>query len=182
MPPLTSIELTWRPSDAVYQHLAQLSIPRDFVDDQVGNFVLYWHERAQQNQSWGSKFAKWVLREWREHEIKVAKQQQVKPHTVMTFEWRPSKKGVDHLLECGVPMHFINECIVSFVMYWQERGDMHNTWNTKFVEHVKYRDKQALALADAHNNGVRMRPIEEQMTDRSWADLPSVFKTGDKNA
>lgn len=183
MPPLTAITFEWRPGDATYQHLAQLSIPRKFIDDQVSEFIIYWQERGQQNHSWNSKFAKHVVHEWRKYEIDQAKKLAVKPLTVMTHKWRPSKSAVDHLLERGVPMHFINECIVSFVMYWMERGEMHNTWNTKFVAHCQHRDQQAQALANVQNNGVRMRPIEEQLNDRSWANDLSISKlSGGENA
>lgn len=170
MPPLTPITSDWRPGDAVYQHLAQLNIPRKFIDDQVAEFILYWQERGQQNHSWGSKFAKHVMHEFREHEIRMAKQQAIKPLTSMTGEWRPSKKAVDFLLMAGVERAFIDECIVSFVMYWMERGELRNTWNSMFVQHCQYRNQQAQAIANTHNNGQRLPSLQESLTDTSWVN------------
>lgn len=170
MPPLTSIDSTWRPSDAVYQLLAQRAIPREFAEDQVPEFILYWQERGQLNHSWGSKFLKHVIHEWRLHEIKQARSGAEKPHTAINSEWRPSKKATDYLLMAGITKAFIDECTVSFVMYWMERGELHNTWNTKFVQHCQFRDQQAQSAANTHNNGVRMRSIHDDLTDRSWAE------------
>ena len=182
MPPLTAITFDWRPGEATYHHLAQLSIPRKFIDDQVSEFVLYWQERGQQNHSWNAKFAKHVMHEWRLYEISQAKQKAVKPLTAMTNDWRPSNKAVDFLLLAGISRSFIDECIVSFVMYWMERGELHNTWNSKFVGHCQFRDQQAQKIANVQNNGVRMRSIHEDLADRSWAGAPSVHTLGGENA
>ena len=172
MPPLTAIDSSWRPGDAVYQLLAQHNIPRAFAEDQLPEFILYWSERGQKNHSWGSKFAKHVIHEWRLDEIKRAKQGRV---ISITHEWRPSKKAVQHLLDVGIAQTFINECIVSFVMYWCERGDEGSTWNSKFVEHVKYRDRQAQAAANLHNNGQRMPSLQDELNDRSWVTAPNMY-------
>ena len=168
MPPLTAITSEWRPGDATYQHLAQLNISREFIDGQVSEFVIYWEERGQQNHSWNAKFAKHVMHEWRKHEIDMAKQKAVKPLTAMSTDWRPSKKATDYLLMAGISKPFIDECIVSFVMYWMERGELRNTWNSTFVQHCEYRNKQAQAIANTHNNGERLQSLQESLTDRSW--------------
>lgn len=170
MPPLTSITSEWRPGDAVYQHLDNLKIPREFIDDQIAEFVLYWQERGQQNHSWGSKFAKHVMHEFREWEIRKAKQQALKPLTAMTGDWRPSKKATDYLLMSDIERPFIDECIVSFVMYWMERGELRNTWNSMFVQHCQYRNQQVQSIANTHNNGQRLPSLQESLTDTSWVN------------
>ena len=180
MPPLTAINTEWRPTDAVYQVLSQHNIPRKFIEDQIAEFILYWSERGQMNHSWGSKFAKHVIHEWRMHEIKQAKQQAVKPMTAMTGAWRPSQNATDYLLMEGIEKPFIDECIVSFVMYWQERGELANTWNSKFVQHCQFREKQAIAAANLHNSGQRLPSLHDELTDRSWAT--SSQQRGDDNA
>ena len=52
----------------------------------------------------------------------------------MTLDWRPRKLAIDHLLACGIPKLFIEECIVSFAIYWNECGAMSNAWNAKFID------------------------------------------------
>jgi hypothetical protein len=177
MPPLTAITFDWRPGEATYHHLAQLSIPRSFIEDQVAEFVLYWQERGQQNHSWNAKFAKHVLHEWRLHEVNQAKQQAVKPLTAMTSDWKPSNKATDFLLKAGMSTAFIEECTASFVLYWQETGALHNTWNSKFVGHCQYHWNQqnkaaaiALYRATNANDATRGSSLTNQLTDRSWAN------------
>lgn len=177
MPPLTSITSDWRPGEATYHHLAQVSIPRSFIEDQIPEFVLYWQDRGQQNHSWNSKFAKHVMHEWRLHEINQAKQKAIKPLTAMSSDWKPSNKATDFLLQMGMTTAFIDECAASFILYWQELGALHNTWNSKFVGHCQYHWKQqnrSVAVAHHHNAGAnqstRDRSLRDQLTDKSWAN------------
>lgn len=177
MPPLTAITSDWRPGDAVYQHLAQLNIPREFIDDQVAEFILYWSERGQQNHSWGSKFAKHVIHEWRQHEINQAKQQAVKPAVAIAEDWKPSNKATAFLLKMGMTQAFIDECTASFILFWLETGALHNTWNSKFVCHCQFHWKQQTkSVAVVHHNttganqSTRDRSLATDLTDRSWAN------------
>lgn len=177
MPPLTAIDSSWRPSDAVYQLLAQHNIPREFIEEQVPEFVLYWQERGQQNHSWGSKFAKHVMHEFREYEIRKAKQQAVKPAVAITEDWKPSNKATDFLLKMGMTQAFIDECTASFILFWLETGALHNTWNSKFVWHCQYHWNQqhrAIAIAQHHaasaSDSTRGSSLTSQLTDKSWAN------------
>lgn len=165
MPPLTAITHDWRPGEATYLHLAQLNIPRQFIEDQVAEFVLYWADRGQQNHSWNSKFAKHVMHEWRLHEIAQAKQKAVKPLSAMCTDWKPSRKAIEHLKAQGMTAPFIDDCVNTFIIYWSDRGELHNTWNSKFVAHCEFRHKQANVQA----NDLRGRSIRDDLTDKSWA-------------
>lgn len=169
MPPLIPITTDWRPSDAVYQLLAQHSIPREYAEDQVPEFILYWQERGELNHSWGSKFLKHCIHEWRLHEVKQAQQARVAPMVPMVQGWRPNQKVLEHLLAQGITRGFIDECLVGFIMFWLERGDVRNTWQSMFVQHVQYRDQAAQRIANASTDGKRQRSIEEQLNDHSWA-------------
>lgn len=186
MPPLTAIPSDWTPSDALYQLLAQHNIPREFIQDCVAGFVLYWGERGSLEHAWNSKFAKHVIHEWRKYEIdqaiaktKEESQKNVPPVKPLTKDWQPKEMAINHLLACGIQRSLINECIVSFVMYWTECGEAHNTWNSKFVAHVKYRDQQIQAIANA-NGGKRISSLQEQLSDRDWASSASPFSLPDK--
>lgn len=186
MPPLTAIPSNWTPSDALFQLLAQHNIPREFIQDCVAGFVLYWGERGSLEHAWNSKFAKHVIHEWRKYEIdqalaasKAETQKQVPPVKPMTLDWRPRKLAIDHLLACGIPKLFIEECIVSFAIYWNECGAMSNAWNAKFIDHVKYRDQKVRAIANA-NGGKRIQSLQEGLVDRDWANSASPFSLPDK--
>ena len=174
MPPLTAITSDWRPGDAVYQLLAQHNISRAFIDDQIAEFILYWQERGQQNHSWGSKFAKHVIHEWRLHEIKQAQLARIK---AMTPDWQPSNKARQALGHLGIPGDFIDACVLTFRLYWMDRGEVSSTWNSRFVDHVKHNhasSRKQIAttanLATIRNSSTRDIRVMDQLADRTWAD------------
>jgi hypothetical protein len=160
MPPLTSITSEWRPGDAVYQHLSQLNISREFIDYQIAEFVLYWQERGQQNHSWGSKFAKHVVHEWRRHEVEIAKGQSMH---IMYSAWQPLQRAFDILAREGITKQFAQNHLPEFVLYWMDRGDISNTWNTRFIQHVRFKVQNQQATS------TKASSMREQLTDRSWA-------------
>lgn len=164
LPAVSANKIThdWRPSEAVYQVLAQHSIPREFADDQLPEFILYWSERGQIQHSWGSKFMKHCIHEWRHHEIRVARSGR---DIAMHANWMPSQKARAALRSSGISDEFINdECLDDFILYWTERGDICHTWQSKFVQHVRYRWAHRPTVPGAPHSS-----IAEQLADRSWA-------------
>lgn len=57
--------------------------------------------------------------------------------TAMNREWQPDSDTVEILTRAGVDQRFIQDCISEFILYWREKGDAHDTWNTKFVAWVR---------------------------------------------
>ncbi len=57
--------------------------------------------------------------------------------TAMTREWQPDDDTLEILTRAGVDPRFIQDCISEFILYWREKGDAHDTWNTKFVSWVR---------------------------------------------
>ncbi|HTF98641.1 MAG TPA: DnaT-like ssDNA-binding domain-containing protein [Cellvibrio sp.] len=160
MPPLTNITADWRPSDPVYQLLGQHNIPRDFIDDQVAEFVMYWMERGGKEHAWGNKFAKHVLHEWRRHEIQLAQGQSMH---IMFSAWQPQQRAFDILARDGISQQFAQDQLPEFVLYWMDRRDVSNTWNTRFIAHVRYK------AASNQTSATKNSSIREQLTDRTWA-------------
>lgn len=153
----------WRPSAEVYQVLGQHNIPIEFAQDQVPEFILYWAERGAIHHSWGAKFLKHCIHEWRQHEITQARAAR---NIAMHANWLPSQKARAALRSGGIPDSFINdECLDDFILYWTERGDVCHTWNSRFVQHVRYRWAHKPKDSDSAH-----RSIAEQLTDRSWAE------------
>lgn len=156
------IDHTWTPSEAVYQVLGQHNIPRAFADDQLPEFIIYWNERGAIEHSWGSKFMKHCIHEFRHHEIRNARAGR---DIAMHANWIPSQKARAALRVSGITDQFINdECLDDFILYWTERGDICHTWNSKFVQHVRYRWAHRPAVP-----GTPHSSIAEQLADRSWA-------------
>ncbi|MDO3387365.1 DnaT-like ssDNA-binding domain-containing protein [Gilvimarinus sp. SDUM040013] len=125
----------WQPDSELMAQLAQYSIPDYFIRQQVPEFVTYWRERAEAHHAWGNKFLKQVVRRWREHQTGLFQRDQ---DTAMTADWRPSRDAVELLVRhSGISLTFVEDAIPEFVLYWQERGEIGRTWNSKFTQHVK---------------------------------------------
>ncbi len=150
----------WQPQDATVQLLAQNGISREFTLSQILEFRIYWSERGIRHHAWNSKFMKHVLHEWRRHEVEIAKGQSMH---IMYSAWQPQQRAFDILARDGISQHFAQEQLPEFILYWMDRGDISNIWNTRFIQHVRYK---AQSQQSAPTKASSMR---EQLTDRSWA-------------
>ena len=150
----TLISPHWQPDQELLRQIAQYNIPMDFVRLQVPEFVTYWRERGESNHSWGAKFLKDLLHKWRNYETQLARQKREENErqlrdrdteflnrdleTAMHSSWRPSRDALEVLVKhAGISLAFVEDSIPEFVVYWQERGDVGRTWNSKFIQHVK---------------------------------------------
>lgn len=125
----------WQPDRELMAQIAQYAIPEYFVRQQLPEFVTYWRERGEPHHAWGAKFLKHVVRQWREHESGLFQREQDTP---MHAGWRPSRDALELLVKhAGINQAFVEDAIPEFVLYWQERGEVGRTWNSKFIQHVK---------------------------------------------
>ncbi len=140
------ISPTWQPDRELMRQIAQYNIPEDFVRLQLPEFITYWRERGETSHSWGAKFLKDLLHKWRNHETQTAKQQRnietdfIKrdQEIAMYSEWRPSQDALEVLVKhANISLAFVEDAIPEFMLYWQERGEVGRTWNSKFIQHVK---------------------------------------------
>jgi hypothetical protein len=136
----------WQPDQELMRQVAQHNIPEDFVRQQVPEFITYWRERGETSHSWGAKFLKDVLHKWRNHQTQMARQARENNEEflnrdkdiAMHMNWRPSKDALEVLVKhAGISYAFVEDAIPEFVLYWQERGEVGRTWNSKFIQHVK---------------------------------------------
>ena len=125
----------WQPSDDVLAKLAQYHIPRDFVLQQLPEFITYWRERDEPAHAWGAKFIQRVKHAWRNHETAFQRQNSAAP---MASHWQPSDDAMEVLVKhAGISRQFVEDAIPEFVLYWRERGEPSRTWNSKFIQHVR---------------------------------------------
>lgn len=155
-----TIPSNWQPSDVTLQLLEQNGISREFASAQVLEFRIYWSERGFRHHAWNSKFLKHVTHEWRRHEVQVAQGQSMH---VMHSAWRPQQRAFEILARDGIPQEFAQQQLPEFVLYWMDRGDISNTWNTRFIQHVRYKVK------NQHSESTKTSSIRDQLIDRSWA-------------
>jgi hypothetical protein len=160
-----SIPADWQPSDTVIQLLAQNGVSRDFVLSQVLEFRLYWSERGTKHHAWSSKFAKHCMHEYRRYEMELARGESL---CVMHSAWRPSQAAFAILIKDGIAQSFAESTVLEFIIYWSDRGDVTNTWNSKFIAHVrfKWQNRSTLALG---NQKTTKHTLTRDLTDCDWA-------------
>jgi hypothetical protein len=129
------INANWQPDTEILKQIQQLGIPASFANECLAEFVRYWAERNEAHHGWASKFQKWVIRRWREEETVFASSQRSKN---LSDEWYPSEDAFEVLQKGGVNRAFIEDAVAEFILYWRERGESSNTWNSKFVQHVRH--------------------------------------------
>jgi hypothetical protein len=71
---------------------------------------------------------------------------------------------------------FAEALLPEFIMYWRDSNKLYKSWNTKFLQHVKYHWAKRNELAthgeqqDAYRTGrTRDRSLADDLNDRSWA-------------
>ncbi|MBX2857586.1 MAG: hypothetical protein KTR17_02900 [Cellvibrionaceae bacterium] len=129
------ISPNWQPDDMALAKLAQHNIPSTFAYEQVAEFVTYWRESRETARSWGAKFVQHVIYQWRHFETKRNRQEK---SSQINRHWRPSVDAMEVMtLHMAIPQGFIEDAIPEFVLYWQERGEAKQTWNSQFIGHVR---------------------------------------------
>ena len=170
----------WRPSpDAVDVLVRHAAINQCFVEDAVAEFVLYWRERGEPSRTWNSKFIQHVRKQWARYQSTLQYDTEPRP---IAPGWTPSPDVYEVLALANIDLQFAKQQLKEFVIYWRDTHQLHSSWNTKFLQHVKYQWAKRLngSLA-AQGNGharqqnpaqsgrTRDRSVSEQLSDRSWA-------------
>ncbi|UTA47744.1 hypothetical protein L1F30_16510 [Simiduia sp. 21SJ11W-1] len=170
----------WRPSsDAMDVLVRHAGINQCFVEDAIAEFVLYWRERGESSRTWNSKFIQHVRRQWARYQTTLQYDTEPRP---MAANWTPSTDVYEVLALANIDLHFAKQQLKEFVIYWRDTHQLHSSWNTKFLQHVKYQWAKRLngsrpAQGNAHarqqntaqSGRTRDRSVSEQLTDRSWA-------------
>lgn len=172
------MERGWRPSEDAMELLLRIDINREFIEDAVPEFVLYWRERGDGQATWNSKFVAHVKTQWARFNATL---QHDKEPRAISPHWQPSNDVYDILGMANIDRKFATEQLAEFVLYWLDSNQLHASWNTKFLQHVKYRwarqheydtggthaGRQNGSAAGAA--GAKDTPFE-RLTDRSWAN------------
>ncbi len=130
-----AIDKNWVPDMDAREILINSGINEDFIDKEVPEFILYWTERKEESDIWNSKFIAHIRRQW--GRFKDVKENDNSP-SVMTSDWNPNSDFFDILELTDIPKEFADNAKLEFVMYWKESGQSLNSWNSKFLQHVKY--------------------------------------------
>lgn len=175
-----SIAHGWRPSrDAMEVLVTHAGINQCFVEDAIPEFVLYWEERGEASRTWNSKFIQHVRRQWARYSSTL--QHDTEPRR-LAENWQPSEDVYEVLSLANIDHEFARAQLGEFIIYWRDSNQLHASWNTKFLQHVKYHwaKRHAMPMTtqgqthartqnSAQSGRTRDRTVSEQLNDRSWA-------------
>lgn len=165
----------WQPSTDAFEILAMASINRAFIEDAIPEFVLYWREKGDATTTWNSKFVQHVKRQWAR--FTSALEHDTEPRRIGA-DWGPSKDVFDILKLANIDADFARGLVNEFVLFWRETNELTRSWNTKFLQHVKFHWARRHQLGNDHarqqnaNGKGSANPagFVERHTDRSWAE------------
>lgn len=148
----------WQPSPDATSILEHAGVSLAFIEDAVPEFVLYWREKGVSSSEWNSKFIAHVRRQWLRYTHSLQHDATPRP---IPADFRPDPACFEVLGMANIDADFAWAQLPEFILYWQDRNEAHASWNTKFLQHVKFRWAQ------------QMQPgqhVLDKLTDRSWAD------------
>lgn len=165
----------WQPSVEALEILAMAGINSAFIEDAIPEFVLYWREKGEATTTWNSKFLQHVKRQWARFASTL--QHDTEPRRIDP-DWQPSKDVFDILKLATIDADFARGLVNEFVLYWREANELTRSWNTKFLQHVKYHWARRHQLGNDHARqqnaygpgSANATGFIERHTDRSWAE------------
>lgn len=157
----------WHPSTEAMEMLIQhAAINSQFVEDAIPEFVLYWQERGENSRTWNSKFIQHVRRQWNKYTATVENETVPKP---IPENWQPAEDVYDVLRLANIDLAFAESLVPEFVLFWRDNKRPHTSWNTKFLQHVKYHWARRGTGEMASGDNTRARSLVDDLTDNSWA-------------
>lgn len=161
----TAMFSNWQPSQACVDSMLQRGIARQFIFDQIQEFISFWQATGERHIAWESKFIQRVQSEWASQEARRNVSNQGFP---IFNSWRPSEDAMEVMtVKSEIPLSFIEDSIAEFIIYWQEKGTESNTWNSLFIKHIRL---QWHRYQHALDNSVDPQPISD-----NWLPSQDVF-------
>lgn len=163
----TLMTRSWRPSEEALDVLTRhAGISRQFVEDAIPEFELYWREKGVRSDNWNKKFRDHVHHQWLRY--KAALEHDPTPRRIAA-NWSPSQDVYEVLRLANIDITFAQTLLPEFVIYWRDSNQVHASWNTRFLQYVKQRWARRLTEDDPQTKSTREMSLAEQLTDRSWA-------------
>jgi len=173
----------WQPSlDALDILTVSAAINRNFVEDAIPEFILYWQERGTNSSTWNSRFIQHIKRQWASYTHTLQMDTAPRP---ISNDWQPDESVFEILHMGNIDRQFAQNLVPEFIVYWRDSGHLVSSWNTKFLQFAKkqwaYTHQQAVNTADnsmtpSHGkqrtdrpSSTRHRKLAEELSDRSWA-------------
>lgn len=153
----------WLPDMDAVDILEHAGISRSFIEDAIPEFILYWRERGTVSSGWSSKFIAYVRRQWDRYTNALENDTTPRP---IPPDFMPSPACLEVLALAKIDADFALARVKEFILYWQDRREVHGSWNTRFWQHVKYHWEQSTRQGSGQS-------VIDKLTDRSWAENSS---------
>lgn len=187
----TAMTATWRPNQDAIDILTRAGVNEAFIEDAVPEFVLYWRERGAQNGAWNTRFIEHIRRQWARYQQSLQHDGLPRP---IPEDWQPAEDVFEVLRLAEIDEVFARTKVAEFVLYWRDTGQVHASWNTRFLQFIKYSwarrletgrtgggqaGAQAAGLiqagndTDQHTTDGSRQSLDKafrRFTDRSWAE------------
>lgn len=168
----------WRPSPDAMEIMERSGIDTGFIESAIPEFILYWRERGAAPKELNSKFIQHIRIQWAKFTSSL--EHSTEPKRIVDH-WQPSEDVFDILRLSHIDTEFARTLLPEFIVYWKDSNQAHTSWNSKFLQHVKYHwaKRHHLPQADKDNAGhqgisgagrTRDRSLEQDLRDTSWAD------------
>ena len=167
----------WQPNQDALDILEQAGIDPGFADSVRAEFVLYWSERGGPPKEINTRFVEHVRRRWLRHTSQI--HHSTEPIRIPRH-WQPDVAVYDTLRLAGISEQDAKALLPEFVMYWIDSNEVHTSWNSKFLQHVKRQTQSA--HYGGHDGGEKGRggtgashrskdrSLNDDLTDTSWAN------------
>ena len=174
----TTLDNNWRPSPDATEIMERGGIDRDFIDQAIPEFILYWRERGAAPKELNSKFIQHIRIQWARYTSSL--EHSTEPKRI-TDRWLPTEDVFDILRMSHIDTEFAHSLLPEFIVYWKDSNQTHTSWNSKFLQHVKYHWAKRHQIEQAGTNHAgqqgsnttgrtRDRSLQDDLTDTSWAD------------
>ncbi len=165
----------WQPSPDAVEIMLRDGVDKDFIYNTVPEFILYWRERDAGAGQWNTKFLQHVRMTWARYSATIDNDSLPQ---VMPSNWQPSADAYDVLQMAIIDIDFAKSLVGEFVIFWRDSQQVHRSWNSKFIQHVKHHwarrhqleAKNVGSQGNQNFTGKDQRGFVEKHTDSSWAD------------
>ena len=177
-PEKTSLDNSWRPSLDAMEIMERGAIDREFIEQAIPEFILYWRERGAAPKELNSKFIQHIRIQWARYTSSL--EHSTEPKRIAE-NWQPTEDVYDILRLSHIDIEFARALLPEFIVYWRDSNQAHTSWNSKFLQHVKYHwaKRHQIEQTGQGNAGqqgsnptgrTRDRSLQDDLTDTSWAD------------
>ncbi|MEM8560694.1 MAG: DnaT-like ssDNA-binding domain-containing protein, partial [Pseudomonadota bacterium] len=177
-PSPATLDNTWYPSEDAMEIMTRANIDKGFIEDAIPEFILYWRERGAAPRELNSKFIQHIRLQWARFSSSL--EHSTHPKRIAN-DWEPAGDVYDILRLSHIDVEFARSLLPEFILYWRDSNQMHTSWNSKFLQHVKFHWAKRHQLEKAglqhgeqrrpHPAGrTRDRSLQDDLTDTSWAE------------